>query len=78
MFENIFETIVIGSDTVFLDLPKEEYVSKYNTLSLDSAQSLAEKYFENRGEKVIPEVRDFYVNEDIHRVKITVQLKDLN
>lgn len=78
MFEGIFETIVMGSDTVFLDLPQEEYISKYNTLDFDTAQNLAEKYFESKGEKVVPEVQDFFVNEDIHRIKITVQLKDLN
>ena len=78
MFDGIFETIVKGSNTVFLDLPEEEYISKYKTISMDSAQNLAEKYFKYRGKKVVPQVQDLHLSEDIHRIKITVELKNLN
>lgn len=72
--ENVFETIIMGSNTVFLDIPEEEYLLKYTSLSLDSAQNLADYYFKYRGRDVMPEVKDIDLDSDTHRVKITVEV----
>jgi len=75
MIENVFETIIMGSNTVFLDIPEEEYLLKYASLSLDSAQNLADYYFKYRGRNVMPKVKDIDLDSDTHRVKITVEVK---
>ncbi|KAJ53842.1 hypothetical protein BD780_002808 [Clostridium tetanomorphum] len=76
MVESVFETIIMGSNTIFLDIPEEQYLLKYTSLSLDSAQNLADYYFKYRGRDVMPEVKDIDLNSDIHRVKITVELNE--
>ncbi|WP_034868996.1 hypothetical protein [Clostridium lundense] len=78
MVESVFETIIMGSNTVFLDMPEDEYLLKYTSLSLDSAQNLADYYFKYRGRDVMPEVKDIDLNPDTHSVKITVELNSQN
>lgn len=51
MSYNIFETVVKGSNTVFLDIPSEQYFSYYDRLDKKSADNIVKDYFINRGNK---------------------------
>jgi len=75
MFENIFETVVKGSNTVFLDIPESDYFFRYESLSQDDAQELVNDYFISRSRDGIPHVKDVTFDASIHRVKITVQVE---
>lgn len=72
MFDNIFETVVKGSNTVFLDIPEDDYFFRYESLSEDSAQELVSDYFITRARDGIPHVKDVTFDGLTHRVRVTV------
>ncbi|MCY6959718.1 hypothetical protein [Clostridium brassicae] len=74
MLDNVFETIVIGSNTEFLDIPEKDFFSNYDRLDIESAQSFAEKYFSMREKNGTPYVKDVKIDNSIHRVKIIVDV----
>lgn len=75
MFESIFETVVMGSNTVFLDIPENEYFLSYDDLDRASVEELVKNYFLMNGKDGIPIVKDLEYDLNTHRVKITVDLQ---
>jgi hypothetical protein len=74
MLDNIFETVNLGSNTVFLDLQKEEFLFMYDNLDRDSAQNLVDNYFKEKGRDGIPYVREISLDSYTDTVKITVEV----
>jgi hypothetical protein len=74
MFENIFETVVKGSNTIFLDIPEEDYFFSYDTLSPKSAQELTNNYFKTKAKDGVPKVTDVDFDSSTHRVKILLEV----
>ncbi|MGV8982765.1 hypothetical protein [Clostridium sp.] len=76
MLENIFETRVIGSNTIFLDIPEEEYFVNYNNLSESAAEEITCNYFKIRNKTGIPHVRHIHSTPNIHSVEIIIEIED--
>ncbi|MCY6371839.1 hypothetical protein [Clostridium ganghwense] len=74
MLDNIFETIVVGSNTEFLDIPEKDFFLNYDKVDEESAQDLADKYFAMREKEGIPHAKDIKMDNSTHRVKITVEV----
>ncbi|MCR1933867.1 hypothetical protein ACQX0N_10255 [Clostridium tepidum] len=75
MSYNIFETVVKGSNTVFLDIPSEEYFSYYDRLNKKSANNIVKDYFINKGSKKDAEVMDVGYNEHTKSIQILAKLQ---
>ncbi|MDS1004047.1 hypothetical protein ACFLKB_17100 [Clostridium sp. FAM 1755] len=75
MSYNIFETVVKGSNTVFLDIPSEEYFSYYDRLNKKSADNIVNDYLINKGSKKDAEVMDVGYNEYTKSIQILAKLK---
>lgn len=76
MIENIFETDVIGSNIVFLNIPEEDYFLSYESVTKDAAQEITKTYFLMRGREGIPNVKEIEFDEPSHRVKITLEVNE--
>lgn len=74
MLDSIFETVIRGSNTVFLDIPEDDYFLSYNNISKEAAEDLTKFYFEYRGKDGTPEVQDIVYDPTLHRVKVTVKV----
>lgn len=74
MIENIFETTVMGSNIVFLNMPEEDYFLSYESVSMEAAEDLTRNYFIMRGREGVPKVKDVEFDEPSHRVKITLEV----
>lgn len=74
MFNSIFETVVRGSNVIFLVLSEEDYFLSYESLSLDSTQELVDNYFKFRGRDGAPRVTDVDLDKSTHKVKIMVKV----
>ncbi len=75
MSYNIFETVVKGSNTVFLDIPSEEYFLYYDRLNKKSADNIVKDYFINKGSKKDAEVMDVGYNEYTKSIQILAKLQ---
>lgn len=76
MERKIFETIVVGSNTVFLDVPEESYFVSYKSIDEASATDIAKKYFISKKKSVIPHVKEIEHDPCVHTVKITVEIEN--
>lgn len=74
MLDNVFETVVWGSNTVFLDLPKEEFLFVYDNVDRDSAQNLVDNYFKEKARDGIPYVKELSLDNYTGMIKITVEV----
>ncbi|MDF2502864.1 MULTISPECIES: hypothetical protein [Clostridium] len=74
MMEDIFETVKEGSNTIFLDIPKEDFLFKYNDLNRGSAQNLVDNYFKEKGRDGIPQVKEISCDDHKGTMKITVDV----
>lgn len=74
MMGDIFETVREGSNTIFLEMPKEEFLFKYNNLNRDSAQNLTDNYFIEKGRDGIPNVKEISCDDHRGTIKITVDV----
>jgi len=75
MLENIFETKVIGSNTIFLDIPEEEYFINYSNLSKKVAEEITYSYFKERNKTGIPHVKHIHAIPNIHNVEIVIEVE---
>lgn len=75
MLQNIFQTVIMGSNTVFLDIPEVEYFSAYDSLTKESAEDVAKKYFIMKGKEGTPHIKEMEVDSQIHKVKLTVEVE---
>lgn len=75
MLENIFETKVKGSRTIFLDVPSKDYFSSYDSVDKTIAQKMVNTYFQIKEKDGVPHVDE--AEEDnafkIIKIKINVQ-----
>ena len=76
MLENIFETIVVGSNTVFLNIPQDDYFLSYPDISNGAAEEITETYFRMRGRDGIPKVVDVGADHATHMIKITLEVTE--
>jgi hypothetical protein len=74
MYNSIYETVIKGSNTVFLDLPEKEYFAAYDNLSRENVQDLVENYFDFKGRDGNPLVADINVDAITHRIRVTVDV----
>ena len=76
MLENIFETKVIGSNTIFLEIPESDYFINYNNLSENAAQEITCDYFKIRNKAGIPHVKHIHSIPNIHNVEIIIEIEN--
>lgn len=76
MIENIVETDIFGSNTVYLNIPEEDYFLSYDSITRAAAEEITTNYFLMRGREGIPEVRDIKFNEPLHSIRITLEVKE--
>lgn len=74
MLDNVFETIIIGSNTEFLDIPEKDFFLKYENLDEESAKDLTDNYFYAMKKDVISHIKDIKIDNSTHRVNITVEV----
>lgn len=74
MFNNVYETILKGSDTIFLQVPEEDFNFSYNHISLNNSQDFADNYFTVKSKDGIPYVENVYLNESTHMVTMAVKV----
>lgn len=75
MLQNIFETIIKGSSTEFLDVPEDDYFLCYEGVSMECAEDIVKNYFDMKAKDGIPHVKDIEYNSATHKVKITVEVE---
>lgn len=76
MIENIVETDITGTNTVFLNIPEEDYFISYESVSREAAEEITKNFFLMRGREGIPEVKDIEFNEPLHSIRITLDVKE--
>lgn len=75
MFENIFETVVKGSSTIFLNVPENDYFLSYQDIDIEAAEEITGNYFTIKGKDGVPHVKDIDFDSSTHKVKITVDVE---
>lgn len=75
MFDDIFETVVKGSRTIFLDVPSKEYFSNYNRVDKATAQEMANDYFQMKEKDGVPHVDQVEEDNAINIVKIKINVQ---
>jgi hypothetical protein len=75
MFEDVFETVIKGSNTVYLNIPDDKYFVNYDEINNTAAEEIANNYFYSRGRNVIPFVEDIDYDASIHNIKINVKVQ---
>ena len=78
MFENIFETVIKGSNTIFLDLKDSDYYLSYDNINKKAAEEITNNYFTLKQKNGVPEIVDISEDKFTHTVKITVEIDSLN
>ncbi len=74
MFENTFETVIKGSNTIFLDISEKDFFLNYDTLSRKAAEEITNNYFLMKQKDGIPKVIDVSQDNYAHTIKITVEV----
>jgi hypothetical protein len=74
MYSSIFETVLKGSNKVFLGIPEEDYFLTYENLDKESAQDLVINYFKYTGRDGIPEVKEIEKDPTTHRIVISIDV----
>ncbi len=75
MYDYIFETVVKGSNTMFLDMDAEDYYLKYDSLSEKNAQDLVNQYFKTKGKDGIPHVTGVDTDPSTHRIMVVIEVQ---
>jgi len=78
LFENIFETVIKGSNTIFLDVNDDDYYLSYKTVNKKSAEEITNNYFSLKQKAGVPNIIDIYEDKFTHTVKITVEVDSPN
>lgn len=74
MFDNVYETILKGSETIFLQVPEEQFNFSYDHISIRNSQDFANNYFTVKSKDGIPNVENVYLNESTHMVTMAVKV----
>jgi hypothetical protein len=75
MIENMVETDIIGTNTVYLSIPEEDYFLSYESVTVDAAEEITRNFFLMRGREGRQTVKDISFDEPLHRVKITLEVE---
>jgi hypothetical protein len=75
MIENMVETDIINTNTVYLSIPEQDYFFSYDSVTIDAAEEITRNYFLMRGREGRPTVKDISFDEPLHRVKITLEVE---
>ena len=75
MYNNIYETVVKGSNTMFLGVAEADYFLSYDSLTVEAAQDLVENYFNFKGRDGAPKVIDVDQDNITHGIKITIKIE---
>lgn len=75
MFENVFETVIRGSNTIFLNIPENDYFLNYKDIDIESAEEITGNYFDVKGKDGIPHVKNVDFDSSTHKVKIAVDVE---
>lgn len=75
MYNDIHENVALGSNTVYLDIPREEFELAYGSVSRANAQDLVSNYFHQKGKDGIPEVTDTAIDRNTNRVRVVVHVE---
>lgn len=76
VFENIFETVIKGSTTEFLNIPEEDYFFSYDKLTKEAAQEITDLYFKMKGKDGIPAVKEINFDPSVKLVQITLEVSN--
>ncbi|CDI50226.1 hypothetical protein [Clostridium tetani] len=74
MLQNIFPTKIIGSNLIYLNIPEEEYKSKFSSIDIANSQNLANEYFNDGGKEVSSKVQRVDLDSYTGTVNITLEL----
>ncbi|MBC8061112.1 MAG: hypothetical protein H7Y18_10640 [Clostridiaceae bacterium] len=74
MFENIFETVIKGSNTIFLDVNESDYYLSYDTINNKAAEEITNNFFRLKQKDGIPKIIDITEDRFTHTIKITVEV----
>lgn len=75
MLDDIFETKVKGSRTMFLNVPSKEYFSSYDTLDKSTAQEMVNTYFQIKEKDGVPYVDAAEEDSIFNTVKIKINVE---
>ena len=78
LIENIFETVVKGSNTIFLDVNEEDYYLSYDTINKKAAEDITNNYFRLKQRDGVPDIVDISEDKFTHTIKITVEVDSRN
>lgn len=74
MLKNVFHTIIKGSNTMFLNIPERDYFSMYDSLTKESAEDIAERYFMVKDKECMPHIREMEIDAETHKVKLMFEV----
>ncbi|BDR67824.1 hypothetical protein K144316041_19560 [Clostridium tetani] len=74
MFQDIFPTKIIGGNLIYLNIPEEEYKSKFLSIDIANSQNLANGYFNDGGKEVSSKVQRVDLDSYTETAKITLEL----
>lgn len=72
MFNNIVETMIQGSNTIHIDINKEEFFFSYDKLNNTTAMDFIKNYFELKCRDGIPKIKNLELNTNNDRVRIII------
>lgn len=75
MLQNVFETVIKGSNTIYLNVPENEYFISCSNVSKESAEGIVRNYFQMKGKAGVPHVKEIEHDSSIHKVEITVEVQ---
>ena len=75
MLDNIFETKVKGSRTIFLEIPSKDYLSNYNSVNKSTAQEMVNTYFQIKEKDGVPHVDEAEEDNALKIVKIKINVQ---
>jgi hypothetical protein len=75
MLDNIFETKVKGSRTIFLDVPSKDYFSSYDSVDKSTAQEMVNTYFQINEKDGVPHVDEAEEDNAFNIVKIKINVQ---
>lgn len=74
MLENLSHTVIKGSNTMFLNIPEGDYFSMYDSLTKESAEDIAQRYFMMKGKESMPHIREMEIDSETHKVKLMLEV----
>ncbi|MDP4143892.1 MAG: hypothetical protein Q8936_05335 [Bacillota bacterium] len=74
MFEDVYETVLNGSNHVYLDVPKELYFQDNDDIDKESVQNFAANYFKMTGRDGIPKVISVDTDADQQLIRLAIEV----